>query len=95
MGNINAMSRDLRHIVADVRAGKGTVGALLVDPSVYEDIKMVLGNVDRNKTLRALVRYSIKQDEKAPRVDVADPKPAPIPKAAESGSASLPAEEKP
>ncbi|MBK7585111.1 MAG: MCE family protein [Myxococcales bacterium] len=73
MGNINAMSRDLRQIVAGVRAGKGTVGALLVDPSVYEDIKMVLGNVDRNKAVRALVRYSIKQDETKPKVEVKDP----------------------
>lgn len=90
MGNLNAMSRDLRHIVAGVRAGKGTVGALLVDPSVYEDLKMVLGNVERNKAVRALVRYSIKQDETRPKVEVKDPgapaaKPAP---AAGSASAS-------
>ena len=57
------MSDDLRQIVADLRAGKGTLGALLVDPSVYEDLKMVLGNVERNKALRALVRYSIRRDE--------------------------------
>jgi phospholipid/cholesterol/gamma-HCH transport system substrate-binding protein len=74
------MSKDLRHIVADVRAGKGTIGALLVDPSVYEDVKMLLGNVERNKTLRALVRYSIKRDEKAPSVEVVDPSPAPADK---------------
>ncbi len=73
MGNLNAMSADLRHIVADMRSGKGTLGALLVDPSIYEDIKMILGNVDRNATLRALVRYSIQQDETPPAVEVKDP----------------------
>jgi phospholipid/cholesterol/gamma-HCH transport system substrate-binding protein len=73
MKNLNDMSVDLRKIVADVRAGKGTVGALLVDPSIYEDIKMVLGNVERNKTLRALVRYSISRDEKTRGVVVRDP----------------------
>ena len=61
--DVGAMSTDLRQIIADLRAGKGTLGALLVDPSVYEDIKGVLGNVQRNDALRALVRYSIKQDE--------------------------------
>jgi phospholipid/cholesterol/gamma-HCH transport system substrate-binding protein len=76
VGNLNAMSSDLRQIVADVRAGKGTLGALLVDPSVYEDIKMILGNVERNATLRALVRYSIQQDETPPGVEVKDPTPA-------------------
>ncbi len=65
MQNLNAMSGDVRQILADIRAGKGTLGALLVDPSVYEDLKVVLGNVDRNKALRALVRYSIRRDESA------------------------------
>ncbi|HEX7667818.1 MAG TPA: MlaD family protein, partial [Polyangiaceae bacterium] len=63
MGNVNAMSDDMREIVANMKAGKGTIGALLVDPSIYEDIKSVVGNVDRNDVLRALVRYSIKADE--------------------------------
>ena len=70
MANIAAITTDLRVIVSGVRQGKGTVGALLVDPSVYEDLKLVLGNVQRNDVLRALVRYSIKQDEKPPQVDV-------------------------
>lgn len=78
MGNLNAMSGDLRKIVADIKAGKGTIGGLLVDPSVYEDLKALVGNVERNQVLRALVRYSIKQDEKAggPAVEV---KAAPAP----------------
>jgi phospholipid/cholesterol/gamma-HCH transport system substrate-binding protein len=68
--NLNAMSDDLRAIVGDVRRGKGTLGALLVDPTIYEDLKSVVGNVERNEVLRALVRYSIKADEAhpAPRV---------------------------
>jgi phospholipid/cholesterol/gamma-HCH transport system substrate-binding protein len=63
MSNLNAMSDDLRAIVAGLRQGKGTLGALLVDPTVYEDIKGLVGNVERNEVLRALVRYSIKADE--------------------------------
>jgi phospholipid/cholesterol/gamma-HCH transport system substrate-binding protein len=82
MGNVNAMSTDLREIVANVRAGRGTVGALLVDPTVYEDIKALVGNVERNQVLRALVRYSIKQNEERPHAEVkagAAPPPAPPP----------------
>jgi phospholipid/cholesterol/gamma-HCH transport system substrate-binding protein len=73
MGNLNAMSDDLRAIVSGVRQGKGTLGALLVDPTVYEDIRAAIGNVERNEVLRALVRYSIKADEQhpPPRVDAA------------------------
>jgi phospholipid/cholesterol/gamma-HCH transport system substrate-binding protein len=78
--NIGAITRDVRQIVADLRAGKGTLGALLVDPSIYEDVKGVLGNVQRNDALRALVRYSIKQDEKRPAVRVSDqPTPSATP----------------
>ncbi len=75
MSNVNAMSDDLRAIVGDIRKGKGTLGALLVDPTVYEDLKSAIGNVERNEVLRALVRYSIKADEThpAPRVEPATP----------------------
>ena len=65
------MSEDLRSIVAEMKAGKGTLGGLLVDPTIYEDLKSAVGNVERNQVLRALVRYSIKADEgeaKAPAV---------------------------
>jgi phospholipid/cholesterol/gamma-HCH transport system substrate-binding protein len=70
MANLNAMSDDLRAIVGGLRQGKGTLGALLVDPTVYEDIKSAVGNVERNEVLRALVRYSIKADEKRPTPEV-------------------------
>lgn len=73
LSNVTAITADVRAIVADMRAGKGTIGALLVDPSVYEDVKVVLGNVQRNDVLRALVRYSIHRDEARPAVDVAAP----------------------
>lgn len=66
MTNVTAMSADLREIVANMKAGRGTVGALLVDPTVYEDVKSLVGNVERNQVLRALVRYSIKQGEDRP-----------------------------
>jgi phospholipid/cholesterol/gamma-HCH transport system substrate-binding protein len=71
-GDLSAMSTDLRALVGDLRQGKGTLGALLVDPSVYEDLKLLLGNVQRNQTLRALVRYSIRRDDTA-IVEVVDP----------------------
>jgi phospholipid/cholesterol/gamma-HCH transport system substrate-binding protein len=70
LANVTAITGDLRTLVRDMKAGKGTLGALLVDPSIYEDMKSVLGNVQRNDVLRALVRYSIKQDEKKPSVQV-------------------------
>ena len=65
-----AITKDLKTIVRGLREGKGTLGALMADPSVYEDLKVLLGNVQRNEVLRALVRYSIKRDETAPAIPV-------------------------
>ncbi len=74
MANLAVMSEDLKKITGDLRAGRGTLGGLLVDPSVYEDVKSIVGNVERNQVLRALVRYSIKQnEEKKPEAVVSDP----------------------
>ncbi len=63
MANLSAMSEDMRAVTSDIRAGRGTIGALLTDPSIYDDIKRLVGNLERNDILRALVRYSIRQDE--------------------------------
>jgi phospholipid/cholesterol/gamma-HCH transport system substrate-binding protein len=70
VANLVGITADLKAITGGMRQGKGTVGALLVDPSVYEDMKALLGNVERNDVLRALVRYSIKQDEQKPHVQI-------------------------
>ena len=67
--NVGAMSDDMRVVVANVRQGKGTIGGLLVDPSIYEDLKAIVGNVERNQVLRALVRYSIKEGEQKPHAE--------------------------
>lgn len=57
--NLGAMSQDLRAITGKIRAGEGTLGALVVDPSVYDDLRTVLGNVKRNKVLQELVRITV------------------------------------
>ncbi|MBI2395143.1 MAG: MCE family protein [Deltaproteobacteria bacterium] len=79
--DIEGITADIRTIVADVKAGKGTLGALLTDPSLYEDMKSILGNVERNQVLRAIVRYTIKQDETKPGVATQPPALPPATKA--------------
>jgi len=81
--NVGAMSDDLRVVMSNVRQGKGTIGGLLVDPSIYEDLKAIVGNVERNQVLRALVRYSIKEGDQKPHAET--PKiPVAAPKAPEA-----------
>jgi phospholipid/cholesterol/gamma-HCH transport system substrate-binding protein len=98
LANINQVTSQTNALMTDIRAGRGTIGALLVDPSLYEDIKTLVGNVQRNEVLRALVRYSIHQDEGARPAVAATPAPAganqrtvPRPAARPLGAAARPA----
>jgi len=82
LANLTRASGDLAAITSDVRKGRGTLGALITDPSIYEDVKRLVGDLERNEILKALVRYSIQQDEKRMPVEVqkaptADGPPAP------------------
>ncbi len=70
LANLTAMSQDLRGVISNMKQGKGTLGGLLVDPSIYEDLKAAVGNIERNQVLRALVRYSIRQDDNRSPVTV-------------------------
>jgi phospholipid/cholesterol/gamma-HCH transport system substrate-binding protein len=55
-------SERVNRISREVEKGRGTIGGLLVDPSVYEDLKTILGNIERNVLLKALIRFTIKKD---------------------------------
>ncbi|NNE19357.1 MAG: MCE family protein [Myxococcales bacterium] len=72
MDNLQNASDDIAFLTREAREGKGTVGALLTDPSVYEDIKRLVGDLERNDILRALVRYSIRRDEAREPVEVTE-----------------------
>jgi phospholipid/cholesterol/gamma-HCH transport system substrate-binding protein len=61
--NLGRASSDIVSITNHVREGKGTLGSLIVDPTVYEQLVNVLGGVQRSRILRAVVRYAISRDE--------------------------------
>ncbi len=60
--DLSAAARALRTVTEEVQQGKGTVGGLLRDPTVYQDLKLIFGNVKRNALLKALVRSAIQSD---------------------------------
>jgi len=62
--DVKVITGDVKQMVAEVKKGKGTVGQLLKDPTVYEDLKLLLGNVRRNDAVKTLVRYAIEQEDK-------------------------------
>ncbi len=62
VADLGAAARILRGLAEQVQQGKGTVGGLLRDPTVYQDLKLILGNVQRNTLLKALIRSAISSD---------------------------------
>lgn len=90
LANLTRASDDIAHITADLREGRGTIGALLVDPSVFEDMKRLIGDLERNDILRALVRYSIRRDEATGDVEITRPDGEPAPEAPEPPEATSP-----
>jgi phospholipid/cholesterol/gamma-HCH transport system substrate-binding protein len=57
-------ANDVKTITTKIKAGEGSLGAVINDPTVYEDLKEILGNIKRNRVLRELVRLSITNGEK-------------------------------
>lgn len=55
---------DLREIVASVKAGEGTVGRLLRDPTLYDDVRTLLGQANRSKLLKTVVRSTMEENER-------------------------------
>jgi len=54
--SLRALTADLQAVTARLRQGEGTVGALLEDPTVYEDLSALLRGANRSLLLRSLIR---------------------------------------
>ena len=54
---------NLREITEKIQRGEGTIGALLIDPTIYEDIRKITGDVERSTILKAYIRYTIRKNE--------------------------------
>lgn len=63
ISNLGSASADLKAIMDSIKNGQGTVGKLIMDPSIYEDLKLFLGRVQRNEALKALIRLSLSKKD--------------------------------
>jgi phospholipid/cholesterol/gamma-HCH transport system substrate-binding protein len=70
LSNLELATSDLAQLTRHVREGHGTIGALVMDPTVYDQLVTVLGGVQRSRVLRALVRWAITKGEKGEAKDV-------------------------
>ena len=49
----------LNSILAKVDGGEGTLGLLVSDPTLYEDLKILVGGAQRSTVVRSLIRMSV------------------------------------
>jgi len=81
MAELGSSMKNLHAITDKVKNGEGTVGALLTDSSLYEDLKNLIGGANRNSVLKFFVRQAVKSsDEAAAKADAANKKAAATPK---------------
>ncbi len=62
----------LDSILEKVDHGQGTLGAFINDPALYDDAKALVGQVNRNRIVRNLIRQTIKDNKNKPAKDDKD-----------------------
>jgi phospholipid/cholesterol/gamma-HCH transport system substrate-binding protein len=58
-------SKNLASVLEKINNGTGTLGALVNDPALYDDVRALMGGANRNRVMRNLVRKTIKDAEEA------------------------------
>lgn len=60
---IKSAINHLDSILEKIDHGQGTVGALINDPALYDDAKALVGQVNRNRIYRNIIRQTIKDNK--------------------------------
>ena len=53
----------LNSILAKIDRGEGSLGLMLNDPTLYEDLKILLGGAQRSTVVRSLIRMAVESGE--------------------------------
>ena len=72
--NLKNASKNLNAIIEKINTGQGTLGALVNDPSLYDEVRALMGGANRNRIVRNLVRQTVKDGEKSPSEATPAPK---------------------
>lgn len=64
VANFEVISRNMKEVSVKIDQGEGSIGGLVNDPTVYYDLMTLLGNANRNKLLRTVIRATLATNEK-------------------------------
>jgi len=79
MENLGQTMKNLQTVTDKMKNGEGTIGALMSDASLYEDLKNLIGGANRNNVLKFFVRQAVKSSDEAAKDEekpVVEKKPA-------------------
>lgn len=63
--NLKESMSHLNSVISKIDNGHGTLGALINDPSLYDDLKALLGGANRNKVLKYFIKKSVEESREA------------------------------
>jgi phospholipid/cholesterol/gamma-HCH transport system substrate-binding protein len=62
--HLHNASKNLDEITSKINEGEGTIGALISDPSVYNDVKSLFGRANRSSVIRSIVQRMAEERKK-------------------------------
>ncbi len=62
LDNLAQATEDLKDVIEKIVEGEGSLGAIINDPDLYDNLNQLLGGANRSFILRTLIRRSIKKD---------------------------------
>jgi phospholipid/cholesterol/gamma-HCH transport system substrate-binding protein len=63
VSNLRRASADLKEIMGSIRRGEGTLGMLIRDPALYNDLRTLLGRANRNALMKSVVRATLREND--------------------------------
>ncbi len=67
--SLDASLKSLSRILGKIDQGKGTLGVLINDPTLHEDLRILLGGAQRSKTVRFLLKQAISSADEKPSAE--------------------------
>lgn len=62
--SVNKVAFNLSEITEKINDGQGTIGGLINDPSIYNDIRSIFGKANRNALFKTVVRATLRENDK-------------------------------
>lgn len=62
---LNESMNHLNSVMSKIDRGDGTIGALVNDPALYDDIRALLGGANRNRVLKYFIKKSVEESREA------------------------------